>query len=194
LKDSKTARKAPARGKKPEPPRKKAPAPRAPDTEKAIEEFSSALRHFHKRDLARAREELKELISKYPNERELRDRAQTYLQVCERGLVPPSPRLKEADDYYYQGVVNLNARNLDEAIRMFEKALTIDGSSEKTVYGLAAAQSLSGRAVDAVASLRRAVAMNPASRYRAAGDPDFEPLKEDPEFRAIVRGQRGGGM
>jgi tetratricopeptide (TPR) repeat protein len=185
------ARKGAAHPRKPEPPRKKAPAPRPPGQEKAIEEFAAAVRIFQKRDLSKARELFKELLEKYPRESEVLDRVHTYLQVCERGLHPQVPRLKDADDFYNQGVFLMNQQNLEEASRMFERALAADPANEKILYGQAAAFALSGKRGDSLESLRRAIAANHANRARAANDADFESLRDDPEFQEIVRGERG---
>jgi len=191
LKDSKATRKSSVRSKKPEPPRKKAPVERPPNQERAIEEFAAALKHFQKRDLAKAKELLEEILEKHVGESEIIDKVYTYLQVCERGLHPTMPRLKDADDFYHQGVYLMNRQEYDEAIRMFDRALGADPSSDKTLYALAAAYALSGRSVEAIEALRRAIAANHANRARAANDSDFDPVRDHQEFVGLIRGERG---
>ncbi len=190
LKGSKVARKPGARGKKSEP-RKRAPAARPPAQEKAIEEFAAALKLFHRRDLARARDHFRQVLATYPQEKEIGDRATTYLRVCERGLQPQSPRLKDADDFYYQGVVLLNQRNIEEAIRMFERALASDPASEKALYASAAALALSGRRAECLSMLSRAIEAGSSNRVRAANESDFDSMRDDPEFRRLVHGDGG---
>ena len=191
MKDAKTARKGSARAKKPEPPRKKVPLPRPPGQEKAIEEFASAIKFFQKRDLARARDLFKEIVSKFPGESEILDSARTYILICERGLHPQLPRLKDADDFYHQGVVLMNQGSLEEASRNFERALAEEPSSEKILYTQAAAFALSGRREESLATLRRAISVNHGNRARAANDADFDFLRDDSDFRTLVRGDRG---
>jgi tetratricopeptide (TPR) repeat protein len=192
LKEPKVARKPAARSKKPEPPRKKpAPPPRPADEVRAVEEFEAAVKLFHKREFARAREQFRALLEKHPTQREICDRARTFVQVCDRALSSSTPRLKDADDLYYQGVVFLNQRSLEDALRMFEKALAGDPGNEKVLYAQASALALSGRAEEAVEALRKAVAANPSNRIRAASDPDFEPLRDHATFRSLLHG-RGG--
>jgi tetratricopeptide (TPR) repeat protein len=191
LRDSKVARKGAARAKKPEPPRKKIPVPRPPGQEKAIEEFASAMKLFQKRELAKAKDLFKGIIDAFPNESEIVDSARTYMQICERGLHPQLPRLKDADDYYNHGVVLMNQGGLEEASRMFERALAAEPGSEKILYTQAAAFALSGRREESLAVLRRAIAASHANRARAANDADFDFLREDPEFQSLVRGDRG---
>lgn len=47
------------------------------------------------------------------------------------------------------------------------------------LYNLACHESLAGRRDDAVAHLRRALALDPGYRALAAGDPDFDPIRAD---------------
>ena len=199
MKESKTTRKSLAKARKPEPAKKKTPlaprppvakkappAPRPPVEEKALEEFAAALRLFQKGELAKARDQFKSILGKFPQQRELCDRARTYVQICERAVQPPSPCLKDLDDFYHQGVFFLNQRNAEEACRMFEKALAIDPASEKVHYALAAAHALAGRADSAIESLRKAIAASASNRMMAATDPDFESLRDHPGFLALV--------
>jgi len=191
LKETKTARKGPVRAKKPEPPKKKVPLPRPPGQEKAIEEFAAAIKLFQKRELARARAAFQEVLANYPGETEIADRVRTYVQICDRTLHPSAPRLKDPDDFYHQGVVLMNQQNLEEASRMFERALSQDPGSEKCLYAQATVFALSGRRDEALEILRRAIAANHANRPRAANDSDFEPLRDDAEFQALVRTEQG---
>src|SRR5262249_53577993 len=149
---------------------------------------AAAMKVFQRRDLARAREMLKEIVQNYPGESEILDRVHTYLQICERGLHPPVPRLKDPDDFYNQGVVLMNQHNLEEAGRMFERALAADPNNEKILYSHAAAHALAGRREESLQFLRRAIAASHANRARAANDGDFESLRDDPDFQEIVRG------
>ena len=56
------------------------------------------------------------------------------------------------------------------------------------VYNLACCESLAGRATDAIEHLRLAIAQ--AERYRslAAGDSDFDPIREEPAFKELIAG------
>jgi|1186.fasta_scaffold666071_2 tetratricopeptide (TPR) repeat protein len=54
------------------------------------------------------------------------------------------------------------------------------------MYNLACAESLAGHKEDAVEHLRRAVERRESLRSMAAGDPDFEAIREEPGFKAVV--------
>jgi hypothetical protein len=54
------------------------------------------------------------------------------------------------------------------------------------LYNLACCESLAGRTDDAVAHLRAVIEHRESSRAFAAGDSDFDPIRDDPAFRALV--------
>jgi mannose-6-phosphate isomerase-like protein (cupin superfamily) len=55
-----------------------------------------------------------------------------------------------------------------------------------TFYNLACAESLAGRHQDALDHLARAIELRDDFRPMAAGDSDFDPIREEPEFRSLV--------
>jgi hypothetical protein len=55
-------------------------------------------------------------------------------------------------------------------------------------YNLACAESRAGRPADAVEHLGRAIAMWEDCRELAAGDTDFDPIREEPAFQDLLRG------
>jgi hypothetical protein len=54
------------------------------------------------------------------------------------------------------------------------------------VYILAATHALAGDREEALARLARALAADPALARNATRDPDFDPLRDDPEFAALT--------
>ena len=83
---------------------------------------------------------------------------------------------------------------VEEALAVMREGVELYPDDWQSHYNLACAQSLAGRRDDALASLERAVRMNPdeAQRY-AAGDADFEPIRDDPRFLAIAGKAQPGG-
>ncbi len=55
-------------------------------------------------------------------------------------------------------------------------------------YNLACSESLAGRPADAVEHLRRAIQMWDGCREMAAGDADFDPIREEPAFQELMEG------
>ena len=54
------------------------------------------------------------------------------------------------------------------------------------VYNLACSESLSGRTTGAIDHLRQAVGASPKHRADAREDSDFDPIRDDPSFKALI--------
>ena len=54
------------------------------------------------------------------------------------------------------------------------------------VYNLACSESLSGRTADAIDHLRQAIAASEKHRARCREDSDFDPIRDDPSFKALI--------
>ena len=55
-------------------------------------------------------------------------------------------------------------------------------------YNVACCESLAGRTADAIAHLARAIEMWDGCRELASQDSDFDPIRDEPAFQALVRG------
>ncbi|MFL5860504.1 MAG: TPR end-of-group domain-containing protein [Solirubrobacteraceae bacterium] len=56
------------------------------------------------------------------------------------------------------------------------------------LYNLACCESLAGRTADAIEHLGRAIEKSEGSRSYAAEDSDFDPIRDEPAFQALVAG------
>jgi hypothetical protein len=54
-------------------------------------------------------------------------------------------------------------------------------------YNVACCESLAGRTTDAVDHLRRAIKMSERFRAYAKDDSDFDPIREEPAFKELIR-------
>jgi tetratricopeptide (TPR) repeat protein len=84
------------------------------------------------------------------------------------------------------GVVLHNRGEFEEAVRYFRLAVAKHPRNEHALYCLAAAQARSGETPAALKALRSAINANPTSRTQARQDPDFETLRGEAEFQALV--------
>jgi hypothetical protein len=91
----------------------------------------------------------------------------------ERDLWAPLQALYEAERYA-------------EAADRGEALVAANPGRGDLLYNLACCESLAGRPDDAVAHLRAAMAAGEDIRTLVAGDSDFDPIRDRPEFRALV--------
>lgn len=75
---------------------------------------------------------------------------------------------------------------LDEAIAALEKAVKIAPKSGLTHYNLACYLSLAGKKTEALAELAQAIALDPDFRRLAQDETDFDPIRSDPNFLALL--------
>ena len=148
--------------------------------------YERGLQALQRRDFAASAEALRNVIERYPDERELLERARLYLKVCERELEPKEPAPKTADEWVYAGTVALNAGDEATALRHVQKALSADARHDHAHYMMAVITTRRGDAAAAVEHLRQAVTLNPENRSLARQDPELEALREDATFKSIV--------
>ncbi len=75
---------------------------------------------------------------------------------------------------------------LDLAIDALEQAQATDAEEAILYYNLACYQSLAGNKTEALENLSRAVAIDGQYRDRMGDEPDFDPIRSDPEFQALA--------
>jgi Flp pilus assembly protein TadD len=98
-------------------------------------------------------------------------------------LAPEDVRVRVALGWCYK-----RTGRLDLAIAAIEKALNIEPGQAMLRYNLACYLSLAGRKRQALRYLSQALAMDPVYREMVDDESDFDPLRSDPEFRAICAG------
>ena len=148
--------------------------------------YERGLQALQRRDFAAAADALRNVIDRYPDERELLERARLYLKVCERELEPKEPTPKTADEWVYAATVALNAGDEATAHRHLQRALAEDARHDHAHYMMAVVSARRNDAAGALEHLRRSVALNPENRSLARQDPDLDALREEPAFKAAL--------
>jgi len=75
---------------------------------------------------------------------------------------------------------------LDAAIKDIQRALEVEPEEALLHYNLACYLSLAGRKRSALTHLARAFALDASYRELTGSEPDFDPIRSDPQFRALT--------
>lgn len=153
-------------------------------TENARKDYDRGVAALQRRKLDEAERHFLDLIQKYPEERELVDRARVYLAVCERQRAAARP-VMEPEDLYYAAVLEKNRGNVDEAIEHLKRAARKNGGG-KVDFLLACCYAQRGESGSALEHLRRAIDEDQRNRILARHDRDFDPVRETPEFQELL--------
>jgi tetratricopeptide (TPR) repeat protein len=157
-----------------------------PKPNPAIELFQKAFKLLNKKDFERAGGLLDKLIADFPEERDVVERARAYRAVCERSTERRPPRPKTFDDLLHYGVFHHNRGEYQEALKFLNQAAEIHPRNEHVLYCVAAAAARAGDLALALKALRSAITASPANRAQARSDPDFDGLREQPDFVTLL--------
>ena len=150
--------------------------------------FESAMKLFHARKLKEARDLFQQAT--LGPERDVAQRANLHIAMCDRRLHQTTVSLGSAEEYYNYGIALINSRNLNEARTHLEKGLQLDPGADHIHYALAVAHALSGDMQSAHDSLRRAIELEPRNRLNARQDADLAPLANQPPFSSLLYPER----
>jgi tetratricopeptide (TPR) repeat protein len=160
------------------------------DARQQFSAFEAAVKQFHGRRMAAARE-LFERAAAGP-ERDVANRARMHMAMCDRRLQQEPVNLQSAEDYYNYGVALINTRKLAEARQNLEKALVMTPHADHVHYALALAQALGGDLENARGHLARAIELEPRNRIIARQDADFSAVARHPMFDALLYPEKKG--
>lgn len=162
------------------------PAPRKPGFYEAVAIYERGVQALQRHDYATGADLFRTVIEKYPEERELLERARLYLRVCERETQRQAPPPQTAGEFVYAATVALNAGDHAGALSHLQRAISTDAENDHAHYIMAAALSLRGRTEEALQHLRRSIALNPENRSQARQDPDLDNIRHHQGFRLVL--------
>ena len=170
----------------PAPPPAPAPPPKKPSFYEAIAIYESGVRGLQRHDYPAAAEAFREVLARYPDERELIERARLYLRVCERetSLRPAAPQTTA--ERVYAATMSLSAGDSDAALGHVERALEQEPDNHRAHYMMAVIRSTRAEGAKALEHLRRAIELNPDNRSLARQDADLERLRQLPAVRTLL--------
>lgn len=76
-------------------------------------------------------------------------------------------------------------KEYDKALELLTGVLQEHPDAAAVLYNLACAESMSGRTAEAIKHLGRSVEMSDRFREFAQTDPDFDPIRDEPEFQKL---------
>lgn len=166
----------------PEPP----PVPKKPSFYEAIAIYESGVRGLQRHDYPAAAESFRQVLQRYPEERELIERARLYLRVCERETAQRPAGPQTTAERVYAATMSLSAGDSDAALGHVRRALDQEPASHHAHYMMAVIHSTRAETAKAVEHLRRAIELNPDSRSLARQDADLERLRESPTVKSLL--------
>lgn len=153
--------------------------------QKALDSFEKALKALYKDDAVKAKEQFEKILETYPGEKELTDRARSFIMICERKLAPQR-RAKTAEEFVNQGVLFLNSGDAAQAIKSLNKALEMEPKNAHIHYCLAAAHAVNGDASQSAKHLKSAIDGDPTSRVQANVDEDFASVRNSDPIAGLL--------
>jgi tetratricopeptide (TPR) repeat protein len=167
------------------PPPAQAPA-RKPGFYEAVAIYERGVQALQRHDYAGAADHFRVVLDRYPEERELLERARLYLRVCERETArqPAVPRTPA--ERVYAATIALNAGDHAAATDHLQRVFSEDPENDHAHYTMAVALGMRGRLDDALEHLANAIGLNPENRSLALQDPDLEPVRGHRRFGDVL--------
>ena len=154
--------------------------------------YENGVRALQRHDFEGAAGHFRAIIERYPEERELQERSQLYLRVCERETARRAPTPQTPQERVYAATVALNAGDTRTALDHLRRALADAPDSDHAHYIMSVALASSGDGAQALTHLRQAIALNPDNRGLAMQDPDLEGVRAFDGFRQLMEGPLEG--
>ncbi len=161
-------------------------AARKPGFYEAVAIYERGVQALQRHDYDGAAGFFRAILERYPEERELLERARLYLRVCERETARQPAGPKTPAERVYAATVALNSGDHSGALDHLQRALGEDPESDHAHYIMAVALGMRGRADEAVDHLRRAIGLNPDNRGLAREDPDLESIRNHAHFGSAL--------
>lgn len=155
----------------------------------ALSAFEAAVTALQRHDYRKALVQFERVISEFPGERALLDRARVYATLCGRELhragLPPPGTLEER---LTAATAALNNDEDSRAEQLLELVLAEAPNHELGYYLLAVVHARRGATGAAIDALGRAIAISPDVRAQARHDVDFEFLRGTDGFERLMGG------
>lgn len=150
----------------------------------AVQNYEAGLRAMQERKFDKAKGHLQKVIS--GTAKDLADRASVHLSACNQQLERTTNQYKSPEEHYDYAISLLNLGDYVSAREHLENLAKQVPKADYVAYGLAALNCLTGHVEEALKNLDQAIKQNPALRFQARNDSDFQNLVEDPRFTELL--------
>src|ERR1700757_2707296 len=155
-----------------------------PKVAQAIQNYEAGLRAMQEHKFDKAKGYLQKVLG--GPSRELSDRATVHLNTCNQHLDRVTVQFKTPEEHFDYAVSLMNVGDYVQAREHLEKLQKQSPKADYVLYGLAALDCLTGHVEDSLRNLDEAIRLNPALRFQARNDSDFQNLAEDPRFTELL--------
>jgi len=163
-----------------------------PQLAQLLQSYEGGLRAMQEHKYDKAKTLLQKVAA--GSNRELADRAAVHLNACNQQLEKTSNQFKTAEEHYDYAVSLINFGDYVGAREHLDALSKQVPKADYVAYGFAALDCLTGHAEDSLRNLARAIELNPALRFQARNDSDFQNLSEDPRFTELLYPDPGADM
>ncbi|MEW5981257.1 MAG: tetratricopeptide repeat protein [Acidobacteriota bacterium] len=177
---------------RPRPPLPPPPPPRRSTFADAVAAYDRGMRAFHARKFGEAREILASILTLYPEEKELHERVQMYLNVCARHVEPPQAAPQTIEERIAAATLALNSGRLDDAIATLRAVAAEDAANDSAAYLLGVAYAGKQDVSSAMTYLERAVRLNPENRDLIRREADLDALRQSDQVQALLSAPLSG--
>ena len=150
----------------------------------AVENYQAGLKAMQEHKFDKSKALFQKVMIAGP--RELADRAAVHLSTCNQRIARGATSFKTAEEHYDYAVSLMNIGDYVAAREHLDKILKQNAKADYAVYGLSVLNCLTGHYEDALRGLAEAIRMNPANRFQARNDSDFQNLADDPRFTELI--------
>lgn len=168
------------------PPRPQPPLKAADDPKftQVVKDYEQALKAMQSQKFDRAKPLLEKVIS--AGSKELSDRAAMHLNICNQQLAKTAQKFGNAAEQYDYAISLMNLGDYVGAREHLEKLIKQNPNLDYAWYGYSVLECLTGHFPDALQHLAEAIRLNPAIRFQARNDSDFQNLADDPRFTELL--------
>src|SRR6201993_233600 len=155
-----------------------------PRVAQAIQNYEAGLRALQEHKFDKAKAALQKVIG--GPSKELTDRAAVHINTCNQHLEKVSVQFKSPEEHFDYAISLMNVGDYVQAREHLEKLQKQSPKADYVIYGLAALECMTGHVEDSLRSLDEAIRLNPALRFQARNDSDFQNLSKDPRFTELL--------